>query len=62
MRACIHGGETAITNLSSKVVLAAEFTITSTSLAMASAKSFSNPRLDPHTSPATGTSLLSMKA
>jgi hypothetical protein len=48
-------------NLSSKVVLAAELTIMSTSLAILSAKSSSNPRLDSQTFPTTGTSLFNMK-
>jgi len=47
--------------LSSKLVLTAEVMITSTSLAISSAKSSSNPRLDSQTFPTTGTSLLNIK-
>lgn len=49
-------------NLSSNVVLAAEFTITSTSSAITSHKSSSNPRLDSQILPTTGTNLLNTKA
>ena len=49
-------------DLSSNVVLAAEFTMTSTSFAIVSAKSPSTPRSDSQTFPTTGTSLLNMNA
>ena len=48
-------------NLSSNAVLAAEFTITSTSFAIKSAESSSKPRLDSQIFPTTGTILLNMK-